>query len=139
MQNMTAEKAMEAIDSGAELNVQEVRHLKKVPMDKGYRQGDISVIRVPLDFPRGKKLASRKLAIGQGEGSNHMAEGDIEIFEGTTRPKGVTSTTFLGPLIVAPKGFLNTHPKHAHFKVDEPGCYQVLHQLDARTMQRVRD
>lgn len=135
----TKPQELEKVEQGAELNIQEIRILKAVEIGKGYRQGDIYVYRVADNHPRGKKLGTRKLAIGQGEGSNHMAEGDIELYEGTTAPEFINRGTFLGPLIVAPKGFLNTHPKHAHVQVDEPGCYQVTHQMDARTLQRVRD
>lgn len=138
-QGMKVMEAMQKVKEGANLNVQDIRTLKACPVGKGYRQGDIYVYRVPNDHPRGKKLGTRKLAIGQGEGSNHFAEGEIELYEGIQAPSFCERGTFLGPVIVAPKGFRNTHPKHAHVHVEEGGVYQVTHQMDARTLERVRD
>jgi hypothetical protein len=131
--------ALEKVKQGAELNVPEIRILKKCEIGQGWRQGDIYIYRVADDHAHGKKLGSRKLAIGEGEGSNHFAEGEIELFEGTTLPSFLAPGTFLGPLIKAPKGFKNTHPKHAWCVVEQGGTYQVSHQMDARTSQRVKD
>lgn len=139
MKTLDAMKVMKEIEEGAENNVQDLRFLKTVEIGQGYRQGDISVLRVADNHPRGKKLGHRKLAIGQGEGSNHFAEGDIELYEGTTVPSFVERGTFLGPVIVAPKGFKNTHPKHAWCEVLQGGVFQVLHQMNVRTLQRAKD
>lgn len=137
---MNALQVLEKVEIGAKTqNVKAVRVIKKCSIGQGYRQGDISVLRVADNHPRGAKLGHRKLAIGQGEGSNHFAEGEIELFEGTAVPDFVERGTFLGPLIVAPKGFKNTHPKHAHFDMQQGGTFQVLHQMDCRTLQRVKD
>ncbi len=136
---MDALQVLEKVETGAKQNVQDVRVIKACEVGFGYRQGDISVLRVADNHPRGAKLGHNKLAIGQGEGSNHFAEGEIELYEGTTVPDFVEPGTFLGPLIVAPKGFKNTHPKHAHFHMEQGGCFQVTHQMDVRTLQRVKD
>ena len=133
------ENVMDKVEEGAKLNVQEVRTIKKCEIGQGYRQGDIYIYMVADNHTHGKKLGSRKLAIGEGEGSNHFAEGEIELFEGTTLPSFLTPRTFLGPLIKAPKGFKNTHPKHAHCIMEQGGTFQVVHQMDARTLQRVAD
>jgi hypothetical protein len=131
--------ALEKVKEGAALNVPEIRILKKCEIGEGWRQGDIYIYRVADSHAHGKKLGSRKLAIGEGEGSNHFAEGEIELFEGTASPDFLRPRTFLGPLIKAPKGFRNTHPKHAHCYIEQGGTYQVTHQMDARTLQRVKD
>jgi hypothetical protein len=136
---LTANKALEQVEQGAELNTPEVRVIKECAIGKGYRQGDIYVYRVDDKHPRGKKLGSHKLAIGEGEGSNHFAEGAIECFEGKRAPDFINRRMFLGPLIVAPKGFKNTHPRHAHCHMEQGGTFQVVHQLDARSMRRVQD
>lgn len=135
----TANKVMEKLEKGAELNSPEVRFIQACEVGQGYRQGDIYIYRVADNHPRGKKLGTHKLAIGEGEGSNHFAEGEIELFEGKKAPDFLAQTTFLGPVIVAPKGFKNTHPRHAHCHMEQGGVFQVTHQMDARTLQRVRD
>ncbi len=132
-------EAMKMIEEGLELNSPEIRVIKSCEIGEGYRQGDIYVYRVADNHPHGKKVGSHKLAIGEGMGSNHFAEGEIELFEGTTLPSFLRAGTFLGPLIKAPKGFKNTHPKHAHCHMEQGGTFQVVHQLDARTLARVRD
>jgi len=136
---METMEIMQRVKEGAELNTPEIRIIKKCEIGQGYRQGDIYVYRVADDHKHGKKVGSHKLAIGEGEGSNHFAEGEIELFEGTTLPSFLAPGTFLGPLIKAPKGFLNTHPRHAHCKMEQGGTFQTVHQVDARTLQRVRD
>jgi hypothetical protein len=132
-------QVMEKLEQGAELNSPEIRIIKECAIGQGYRQGDIYVYRVDENHKRGKKVGSHKLAIGEGEGSNHFAEGEIECFEGTTRPSFIDQRMFLGPVIVAPKGFKNTHPRHAHCWMEQGGTFQVVHQLDAKTMRRVTD
>ena len=132
-------EVMEKVKAGADLNSPEIRVIEKCEIGKGYRQGDIYVYRVADDHAHGKKVGSRKLAIGEGEGSNHFAEGEIELFEGTTLPKFLAPGTFMGPVIKAPKGFKNTHPKHAHFHMEQGGTFIVTHQMDARTLRRVAD
>lgn len=130
---------MEKVEAGTEMNTQEVRRIERCDIGQGYRQGDIYVFRVPENHPRGKKLGTHKLAIGEGEGSNHFAEGEIELYEGIQVPPWIEPGTFLGPVIVAPKGFVNTHPKHAHCHMEQGGVFQTTHQMDSRTLQRVRD
>lgn len=139
MQTLTNTEIMQAIETGAKECKPETRILSEFAIGKAYRQGDISVHRVAPDHPRGKKLGHKKLAIGQGVGSNHYAEGKIELFEGVQLPKTCAPRTFLGPVIVAPKGFLNTHPKHADCQVEVGGVYQVTHQMNVRTLERARD
>lgn len=133
------QNVLEKLEQGAALNSPVIRVIKVCEIGQGYRQGDIYVYRVADTHPHGKKLGTHKLAIGEGEGSNHFAEGDIECFEGTTRPDFIDQRMFLGPLIKAPKGFKNTHPRHAHAHMEQGGTFQTVHQMDARTLQRVRD
>ena len=104
------------------------------------RQGDIYLHPVSPDHAHGAKTENRQLAEGESRGSRHIIEGDVKLFLGTTLPKSVTDRTFLGPMIeVGPKGATVTHPEHAHVNIVDAGCYQITHQMDARTLQRVRD
>ncbi len=107
-------------------------------------QGDIYLHRVQDDHPRGALLGTRKLAIGQGEGSNHMIEGDAEVYAGTHYPPGFTEPSWvperalLGPVVVVRSEATNTHPQHAH-NLLSAGTYQVTYQADYTTRLRAQD
>lgn len=122
-----------------------VREAHDIKVGQAIHQGDIYLHRVRKDHPRGKLLGTRKLAIGQGEGSHHMAEGDdVAVYEGQRLPPGVTEPEWmregdlLGPVVVAERPWVNTHPVHAHTCLPA-GVYQVTYQGDYRTQQRVID
>lgn len=122
-----------------------VRAAHDIKVGQAIHQGDIYVHRVRADHPRGKLLGNCKLAIGQGEGSNHLAEGDaVQVFAGEKLPPGVTEPDWmrrgdlLGPVVVAEKLWVNTHPVHAHTCLPA-GTFQVTYQADFRTQQRVVD
>jgi hypothetical protein len=139
MKTKTVIEAHEEIERLAKENaVQEVRRIQSIEIGKVIRQGDIYLHRVDEKHTRGKKLKSRQLALGNTMGSRHIAESPAKVFEGTTLPGWCDQRTFLGPLVESKKRFTVTHPEHAH--VDVPaGCYQITHQTDARTMERVQD
>ena len=108
-------------------------------------QGDIYVHRVADDHPRGAKLGTRKLAIGQGEGSNHVADGDhVDVYDGTTLPQWVTERAWmqpgclLGRVVVARSEWCVGHTTHKSHALPA-GTYQVTYQADRRTSQRVQD
>jgi hypothetical protein len=147
---MTAIEAYQAIQEyAAKKAKKEVRAAGlMMQIGQGGRQGDIYIYRVSDDHPRGRRLESRQLALGTTTGSRHMAVGeDVEVYEGVKAPdflkalgvRGRKVKIPLGPLIVV-KGdrFSGEHPEHAHYLLG-PGTYQVTHQLDARTLQRVQD
>lgn len=111
---------------------------KKNKIGRAIRQGDIYSHLVPVDHAHGLKLKTKQLALGSGKGAAHIAEGGIEVYEGTTLPKWCDSRTFLGPLIKVKKRQVISHPEHAHLSL-APGVYQITHQMDARTRERVND
>lgn len=118
--------------------VREVRHIASIEVGRAVRQGDIYIHRVHGKHPHGKSRKSRQLAIGETRGSRHIAEAPAQVFEASTRPEWCGERTFLGPVIVAEERFLVTHPEHAHVSLP-CGTYQVTHQTDARTLERVQD
>lgn len=107
-------------------------------------QGDCYLTRVPDDWQRGKLLGTRKIAVGEGAGSHHFVEGDVDAYEGVKLPDGfklpdgAIKEDMLGPVVVAGNETINTHPVHAHNALTK-GTYQVTYQWDAQTMARVRD
>jgi hypothetical protein len=128
----------EITEKAKEKAVTEIRHVEKIEVGQAVRQGDIYVHRVSADHPRGKKLENRQLALGDSQGSRHVAELPADVYEGSALPPGCDRDTFLGPVIVSLGRFKIAHPEHAHFSLPE-GTYQVTHQSDARTKKRVVD
>jgi hypothetical protein len=116
----------------------EVRYIAKIDVGCVVRQGDIYIHAVKLDHKCGEKLKDRQLALGNTQGSRHIADAPASIFAGTTLPEWCDQRTFLGPLVKSAKRFVITHPEHAHVSLPA-GEYQITHQMDARTMDRVRD
>ena len=138
-EKLSAVEAHETISREAkEKAVQEVRRVEKIEIGKAVRQGDIYLHRVAAKHPRGKASKSRQLAIGDTMGSRHIAEQPAKVFVGTTLPEGCDASTFLGPLVEGDERFTVTHPEHAQVSLPA-GTYQVTHQMDARSLQRVQD
>lgn len=124
--------------------IMDVRTCRRIEIGHAIHQGDIYVHRVADDHQRGEVIGERKLAIGQGDGSNHRAEGDVTIYRGVNLPPWVEAPEWadaaqmLGPVVVACAEWMVTHPKHAHH-VLPAGTYQVTYQIDRKTMLRVED
>lgn len=139
MQIMDAVKAHAEIARLAKTNAQpEMRRIKKMDIGQVVRQGDIYIHAVSSYHSCGRKLKSRQLAVGQTRGARHVAEPPSTCYAGTTLPDYCDARTFLGPFIKSNKRFSITHPEHAHVSLPA-GTYQVTHQMDARTLQRVQD
>lgn len=123
-----------------------LRITRRIEIGHCVQQGDIYLFRVPDSHPRGKQIGkgSVQIALGTGNGARHMAEGDVEVFEGTQLPDGVTSPEgvepmeLCGPRIVAAKTWRVPHPEHPHHQLPA-GHYQTVYQFDPRTMRRVAD
>jgi len=113
------------------------RVVAKFPVGKIVRQGDIYIHAVPVDHAHGAFREDKQLAQGVSQGSHHIAHCD-KVYEGTTLPKGIANGTFLGPMIMSDVEIRIGHPQHADVIIP-PGCYQITHQMDARTLQRVTD
>lgn len=137
METMTAVEALQKIEECAESACQDVRDIKRMAIGAVVRQGDIYIHRVADNHAHGKSAKHNQLAEGSTMNSRHMAESPAKVFDGTTAPKDCT-TILLGPCVVSDKPFTVSHPEHAHINLPA-GIYQVTHQMDARTLGRVRD
>lgn len=134
-----AVEAHEEIERLAKTNtVQDVRRVLEIKVGKVVRQGDIYIHRVKTTHKRGKPTPNHQLALGNTQGSRHVAGLEARCFEGTTTPEWCDSRTFLGPVVESDEPFTITHPEHAHVELPA-GTYQITHQMDARTLERVRD
>ena len=138
MDTMEAVKQVEAAALACEQGPREIAEMKPGQV---VRQGDIYLHRVEADHPRGavrKGAMARQLAIGSQSGARHLADPPAVVYEGTTLPAWCAERTFMGPCVVSDAPFTVSHPEHAHVKLPA-GTYQVSHQMDARTLDRVRD
>lgn len=136
--------------------IHETRHHRTCALGKGAHQGDVYLIRIakrPAAWTT-EVSKTRQVAVGQGEGSNHRADGALRVFWpksmdtavqdcpvkhlGFLDRLGNAAGQCLGPVIVAQKRWELTHPKHANHSLPA-GTYLVTYQLDRRTMRRVQD
>ena len=133
----------------------DVRDARDLKIGQVIHQGDVYIHWVPLDWPRGKLLGTRQIAVGDTIGSRHVVVGrGFEVYEGIRLPDWVTfdrlparmrvaaKRAVLGPVVVltlpleAGEGL--THPEHAHHLMP-CGVGQVQYQLDGQTLRAVLD
>lgn len=142
----TALEAVTAVKAAADVADAEVRVCRRCEVGTRFQQGDVYWQRLPDDAKIGKLLSKgdTKVAVGQGEGSNHIAVGDIETYEAVGLPPGVRFPNNIdwkllcGPIVKAKKPWRMEHPKHPHHELPE-GMYGVFYQLDPRTMRKSAD
>ena len=153
MQTKTKNEIEAKIAEVTEAQPQEdVRVTESLEIGKAVMQGDVLLHAVPIDHPRGKPMGTRQVAVGEGVGSHHVAQGQVEVFEGRKMPASYrepfagAKEQQLGPVIVPAKGFTAetftlAHPVHAdHVLPLKDDCaYQVTYPVDAHTQRRVQD
>ncbi len=138
---MDAMAAVAKVENAAALADAAPREIETIEIGQAVRQGDIYLHRVSDAHAHGALRRggdARKLAIGNNANSRHVAEDPAVCFEGTTLPSWCQAGTFLGPLVKSPDRFTVSHPEHAALSLPG-GIYQVTHQMDARTLDRVAD
>jgi hypothetical protein len=98
------------------------------------RQGDIYIIRVTANHPRGKAISERQLVQGTSLGSRHVLEGPWKIFA----PR--VERELDGP-VIQPMGddAYITHPTHALCRGVQGHHYAITFQEDAARRRRVQD
>lgn len=141
---MDVKTGLEKIEAEAKAAPHDTRVIKTMAVGQAIRQGDIylrMIDHIPAEqLKKLKPWKGSQLVRGTEGGARHMAEG-VKLYESDRQrfaADGKAVTTLLGPIVVAKKRCTITHPEHAHFELPM-GAYQVVYQLDARTMQRVRD
>lgn len=138
MTTLTAKEVVEKITKEAEKNVQDKRIIKVHQIGNTIRQGDIYIHMVSEDHPVGERIKEKQLAPGTNQGSRHILNGDIIIYQGIVLPKHIKNYIPLGPAFSVKSVATITHPEHAHVELPK-GSYQITYQIDARTMHRVLD
>ncbi len=123
-----------------------VRITRRIEVGHCVQQGDLYVFRVPDNHPRGKMLGASgtQLASGSSNGARHVAEGKVAVYAGTALPGDVSppmdvdAAEITGPCVVAAETWNIRHPEHPGHRLPA-GTYQVTHQMDPRTADRVLD
>ncbi len=131
-------EAIEEIKTKAKVhNTKECRIIRQHVIGKCIRQGDIYIHMVANDHPVGNEINIRQIVDGTSIGSRHILTGTVKVYEGTNLPNWVNRMP-LGKAFDVVDACVVTHPEHAHVQFVK-GRYQVTHQIDLRTMQRVSD
>lgn len=139
MKILTVEKYSNFQEKVKKVTIEGLRICRNMKIGEVVRQGDIYIHRVEDNHPHGEKTKNYQLAMGSNLGSRHIADESFDVYLGTTLPEYVDSKHFLGQLIKGKKNSsLITHPEHGNICVGK-GTFQVTHQMDIRTMRRVRD
>lgn len=126
-------------EKAGKVRVDGLRDCRNLKIGEVVRQGDIYIHKVETSHNHGEEIKNHQLAMGVTLGSRHIADENFIVFKGTELPKWVAAGHFLGPCIVTDKETaMVSHPEHANVALGA-GTYQVTHQMDIRTMQRVRD
>lgn len=147
----TKTKIEDAIESVTKAPFErEVRVTRRIELGQAIMQGDVLLHAVPKDWPRGKQLGTKQVAVGEGVGSRHIAVGDVTVFEGQKLPDHVKAPfdgagpMMLGPVIVPDAGskeetFTLEHPNHPWHQLPRDCVYQVTYPVDGHTQKRVQD
>lgn len=133
----TATETFKKIEEKAVISKPFTRHISEMNIGNVIRQGDIYVEKVDDNHHHASDKAMRQLAIGNTQGSRHIADGDVEIFSPSEK------SPLVGPVVKAQSRWILTHPEHGHFSLPA-GCYQVRYQRDyaserAEEIRRVQD
>ena len=139
MNKLTAVEYSNLVEKSKKVAVPGLRQAINMKIGQVVRQGDIYIHKVEDNHPHGERLKNHQLAQGFTLGSRHIADETIEVYEGVQLPEWVDRNHFLGPVLVCKKATsLIHHPEHSNIALGQ-GTYQIQHQRDLRTMQRVRD
>lgn len=140
----TAIEAFDAIAKAAAQPNAEIRDARDIDLGKVAHQGDVYLHRVPAEWPRGKILGTRQIAVGATIGARHIVEGEgvtvcagKQYPEGFKEPEDCDPKALLGPVVIVDGEGVLTHPEHAHHRLS--GVYQVTYQYDPATHRSVRD
>jgi hypothetical protein len=108
-----------------------------------FRQGDLYFHVVSNNHKVGDIVERKQLADGDQLGARHILTGHTKVYEGIELPYYVSSQYKKAALGYAfdilEKGVVATHPEHDEYVFPDKCRIQVTHQLDLRTLERVRD
>lgn len=134
--------------------VADMRDCRAMKISQWSRQGDVMIYKIK-EVPAAWNVLVKEhnqVALGQSTGSRHCADGKgIQVMWPESKDKAVAECPIplfksdqefkrvaLGPCVIAPEGFVLTHPEHAHHRFG-PGMYLTTYQVDLNTKREVRD
>lgn len=150
----TAIEFHQELTEAAKASPMHVRDVSAMKIGQHSRQGDVylhKIKEVPTAWDVEVKEHSQ-VALGQSTGSRHCADGkDIKVMWPKSRDLAMEQCPIalfkdepdfkraaIGPCVIAPNGFILTHPEHAHHQFG-PGVYFTTYQIDVNTKREVRD
>ena len=123
----------------------DTRTVEEIAVGQFARQGDVYLLRVESVPAGAKPCADRQLAPGTTQGSRHTVTDEVDVYRpqgfGTVERLGTrenVAARSVGHVLESKERFTVSHPEHADISLPA-GTYQVYHQVDCRTLERVRD
>lgn len=114
----------------------------KIAVGECFRQGDLYIFRVGYNHPIGEEIKRSQLADGISIGARHILNGKFKIYQGAHGPSvlnKVYAKISVGYAFDVEETTVLGHPEHDNYVFKFPCRWQVVHQLDMRTLQRVKD
>lgn len=114
----------------------------KISVGECFRQGDLYLFRVSDDHPVGEEIDRAQIADGVSIGARHILNGKFCVYRGTTPPagyNGVHARVGIGYAFDVEETTVLGHPEHDNYVFKFPGRWQVVHQIDLRTLKRAAD
>lgn len=110
--------------------------------EPGFRQGDLYILRVDDNHPVGDIVKRNQLADGVSIGARHILNGEFIVYEGVKAHKAVrelNARVGLGYAFDVKKSTVLVHPEHDNYVFNCDGRFQVIHQIDLRTLRKAAD
>lgn len=116
--------------------------LDKIAPGECFRQGDLYIFRVGKNHPVGEEVARNQLADGVSIGARHILNGRSKIYHGVKGPECLNTfnaRVCVGYAFDAEETTVLGHPEHDNYVFKFSDRWQVVHQIDLRTLNRVKD
>ena len=142
---MNAIEIINKIKEVAKRNAEKISNQKtrNVTKDiKCFRQGDLYIFRVSDNWEVGEEVKRDKISDGVSLGSTHILMGDFKVYRGVKAPDFISDLhkkVCIGYAFDAKDNTVLTHQEHDNFLFVDGGRFQVCHQVDLRTLNRVAD
>lgn len=146
---MDAVKVFEQIKQIAEKNQERESSQKtrfitddKIAIGECFRQGDLYVFRVGMDYPVGDEIKRNQIADGVSLGARHILNGNFKVYHGVHKPDCVSdihARVSVGYAFDVDETTVLGHPEHDNYVFKFPCRWQVIHQMDLRTLKRAAD
>ncbi len=114
----------------------------KIAVGECFRQGDLYMFRVKDSHPVGEMVRRNQIADGVSIGARHILNGEFTVYEGALGELDISdihAKVCVGYAFDASATTVLTHPEHDNYVFKFPSRWQVIHQVDLRTLRRAAD